>query len=107
MLVTVGPTDVILHMLGLDITSGDTGSVLLLAQRISPSNSGVLEDLVQELVAVCKVTLVVLVLTLLRLCVLSVILLLDFLSKVALSVECVGKCSLVLQTAKVSAVKVT
>ena len=107
MLVTVEVTDVIVHMLGVDTTSGDTGSVLLLAQQISPSNSGVVVALVLELVAASKAALVVLVLTLSRLCVPSVTLLLDFHSRVEPSVECVGKCSLVLLPAKVGAVKVT
>jgi hypothetical protein len=106
-LVGVELIDVTLHMLGRDITSGDTGSVLLLEQQTSPSKSGVVVVLVLELAVASTVTLVVLVLMLLRLCVLSVTLLLDFLSKVVLSVECAGKCSLLHLTAKVSAVKVT
>jgi hypothetical protein len=107
MLVGVELIDVTLHMPGVDITSGDTGSVLLLAPQMSPSKSGVVVDLVQELAAASMEILVVLVLMLSRLFVLNVILLLDFLSRVGLLVECAGNCSLLLQTAKVSAVKVT
>jgi len=105
-LVGVELIDVILHMLSKDIISGDTGSVLLLEQQTSPSKSGVVVDLVQELAAASRVSLVVLVLMLSRLFVLSVTLLLDFLSRVELLVECAGKCLLVHQHAKVSAVKV-
>jgi len=70
MVVGVDLIDVIVHMLGVDIISGDTGSVLLLEHHISPSKSGVVADLVLELAAASMVTLVVLVLMLSRLCVL-------------------------------------
>jgi hypothetical protein len=106
MVVGVDLIDVIVHMLGVDITSGDTGSVLLLEQQTSPSKSGVVVVLVLELAAASTVALVVLVLMLSRLFVLSVILLLDFHLRVVLLVACAGKCSLLHLTAKVSAAKV-
>jgi hypothetical protein len=96
MVVGVDLIDVIVHMLGVDITSGDTGSVLLLAPQTSLSKSGVVVDLVLEPAAASTVALVVLVLMLSRLFVLSVILLLDFHLRVVLLVA----------TAKVSAAKV-
>jgi hypothetical protein len=105
-LVTVELIDVSQHTHIRDISIGDIGSVLLLEQQISPSNSGVVVALVLELAAASMETLVVLVLMLSRLFVLSVTLLLDFLSRVELLVECAGKCLLVHQHAKVSAVKV-
>jgi hypothetical protein len=70
MVVGVDLIDVIVHMLGVDIISGDTGSVLLLEQQTSPSKSGVVVDLVLELAVASMVTLVVLVLMLSRLFVL-------------------------------------
>jgi hypothetical protein len=70
MVVGVDLIDVIVHMLGVDIISGDTGSVLLLEQQTSPSKSGVVVALVLELAVASMVTLVVLVLMLSRLFVL-------------------------------------
>jgi hypothetical protein len=81
----------VILIIGVDIITVDFGSVLLLEQQTSPSNCGVVGDLVQELVAVCKVTLVVLVHMLLKLYVPAVTPQLDNLGQVELLVECVGK----------------
>jgi len=106
MVVGVDLIDVIVHMLGLDITTLDTGSVLLLEHHTSPLRSGVVVALVLELAAASMVTLVVLVLMLSRLCVLVLITALVNHSKVELLVECATNCLLLHPTAKVSAVKV-